>query len=210
MKITYAITVCNEQFEIIRLVEMILENKRPQDDVVVLYDQTNGNSEIPDWLTKKSKYPGFQFWRGFFDGHFANWKNQLTEYCSGDYIFQIDADELPHKALIDNLPVILESNPDNEVYLVPRVNTVEGLTQEHITKWGWKVNNEGWVNWPDYQWRIWKNRPEIKWKNKVHEVLEGFKAYAPLPAEEKLALYHPKTIDRQEIQNKYYESLISK
>ncbi len=210
MKITYAITVCNEQFEIIRLVEMILENKRPQDDVVVLYDQTNGNSEIPDWLTKKSKYPGFQFWRGFFDGHFANWKNQLTEYCSGDYIFQIDADELPHKALIDNLPAILESNPDNEVYLVPRVNTVEGLTQEHITKWGWKVNNEGWVNWPDYQWRIWKNRPEIKWKNKVHEVLEGFKAYAPLPAEEKLALYHPKTIDRQEIQNKYYESLISK
>ncbi len=210
MKITYAITVCNEQFEIIRLVEMILENKRPQDDIVVLYDQTNGNSEIPDWLTKKSKYPGFQFWRGFFDGHFANWKNQLTEYCSGDYIFQIDADELPHKALIDNLPAILESNPDNEVYLVPRVNTVEGLTQEHITKWGWKVNNEGWVNWPDYQWRIWKNRPEIKWKNKVHEVLEGFKAYAPLPAEEKLALYHPKTIDRQEIQNKYYESLISK
>ena len=66
MKITYAITVCNEQFEIIRLVEMILNNKRPEDDIVVLYDQTNGNSEIPDWLTKKSKLPGFQFWRGFF------------------------------------------------------------------------------------------------------------------------------------------------
>ena len=63
-----------------------------------------------------------------FKNHFADWKNKLTEYCDGDYIFQIDADELPNELLIQNLPVILESNPDNEVYLVPRVNTVEGLT----------------------------------------------------------------------------------
>lgn len=207
MRITYAITVCNEQHEIIRLVEMLFDNKRPQDDIVVLYDQTNGNSEIPAWLTKKSKYPGFQFWRGFFNGNFADWKNTLKEYCNGDYIFQIDADEYPNKELFTYLPVLLESNPDNEVYLVPRVNTVEGLTEEHIAKWGWKVDDKGWVNYPDYQWRIWKNKPEIKWKNKVHEVLDGYKTYAALPANEALSLYHPKDIKRQEKQNKYYDSL---
>ena len=209
MKITYAITVCNEQFEIIRLVDMIRKNKRPQDDIVVLFDQTNGSSEIPDWLAKQSKYPGFQFWRGFFDGHFADWKNILTEYCKGDYIFQIDADEYPNKDLFTHLPAILEANPDNEVYLVPRVNTVEGLTEEHIAKWGWKVDDKGWINYPDYQWRIWKNKPEIKWKNRVHEVLVGFKTYAALPAKEELSLYHPKTIDKQEKQNSYYESISS-
>jgi hypothetical protein len=208
MKISYAITVCNEFVEIQRLVDFIRKNKRQQDEIIVLYDQKNGNEEIANWLTKQSKYPNFQFWRGMdFDGHFANWKNKLTEYCSGDYIFQIDADELPHKALIDNLPIILDSNPDNEVYLVPRVNTVEGLTQDHIQKWRWNVNEKGWVNWPDYQWRIWKNTPEIKWKNKVHEVLEGYKTYAPLPDQEELALYHPKTIERQEKQNAYYDTL---
>jgi len=207
MRITYAITVCNEQHEIIRLVEMLFDNKRPQDDIVVLYDQTYGNSEIPAWLTKKSKYPGFQFWRGFFNGNFADWKNTLKEYCNGDYIFQIDADEYPNKELFTYLPVLLESNPDNEVYLVPRVNTVEGLTEEHIAKWGWKVDDKGWVNYPDYQWRIWKNKPEIKWKNKVHEVLDGYKTYAALPANEALSLYHPKDIKRQEKQNKYYDSL---
>lgn len=207
MKITYAITVCNEQFEIIRLVDMIRKNKRPEDDIVVLFDQTNGNSEIPDWLIKQSKYPGFQFWRGFFNGNFADWKNTLKEYCTGDYIFQIDADEYPNKELFTQLPAILESNPDNEVYLVPRVNTVEGLTEEHIAKWGWKVDDKGWVNYPDFQWRIWKNKPEIKWKNKVHEVLEGFKTYAPLPAQEEFSLYHPKDIKRQEKQNEYYDSL---
>ena len=93
------------------------------------------------------------------------------------------------------------------MYLVPRVNTVEGLTDKHIQKWGWNVNNKGWVNWPDYQWRIWKNKPEIKWVNKVHEKLEGFLQYAPLPMEEGFALNHPKDIKRQERQNDYYSEL---
>ena len=207
MIISYAITVCNEFVEVQRLVNLLRQNKRTQDEIVILFDQKNGDPEVANWLTKQNKYPNVQFWRGFFDGHFADWKNKLTEYCNGDYIFQIDADEFPHKSLLTSLPIILEGNPDNEVYLIPRVNTVEGLTQEHTQKWRWNVNENGWVNWPDYQWRIWKNKPEIRWINKVHEVLDGYKTYAPLPAKEELALYHPKDIERQERQNAYYESL---
>ena len=208
MKISYAITVCNEFIEIQRLVNFLRENKRQQDEIVVLFDQKNGTEEITSWLTKQNKYPNFQFWRGLdFEGHFANWKNKLTSYCSGDYIFQIDADEMITEVLMSNLPTILEGNPDNEVFLVPRVNTVTGLTQEHITKWRWNVDEEDRVNWPDYQWRFWKNKPEIKWVNKVHEKLEGFKTYAPIPAHPELALQHPKTIERQEKQNAFYDTL---
>jgi hypothetical protein len=208
MKISYAITVKDELAEIQRLVPFLLENKRPQDEIVILYDQDNGDEEVTKYLKPFNIKPNVQFWRGFdFNGHFANWKNKLTEYCKGDYIFQIDADEIPHKYLIDALPGILEENEDLEVLLVPRVNTVEGLTMEHIKKWGWSVDVGGRVNWPDYQWRIWKNKPEIKWVNKVHERLEGFKTYAPLPAEQSMALYHPKDIARQERQNSYYETL---
>lgn len=207
MKISYAITVCNEFVEIQKLVPFLLKKKRQQDEIVILYDQKNGNEEIATWLKQFNKLPNVQFWRGFFDGHFADWKNKLTEYCSGDYIFQIDADEIPHRYLLDNLPEILEGNNDLEVLLVPRVNTVEGLTQEHIQKWRWNVDTEGRVNWPDYQWRIWKNTSDIKWINKVHERLDGFKTYAPLPDNESYALYHPKTIERQERQNAYYSTL---
>jgi len=206
-KISYAITVCNEFKEIQKLVTFLKENKRQQDDIVILFDQKNGSDEIANWLTKMNKFPNIQFWRGFFEGHFADWKNILKDYCEGDYIFQIDADEMPNETFISNLPTILESNPDVDVYLVPRVNTVEGLTLDHQLKWRWNVNEKGWVNWPDFQWRIWRNKPEIKWKNKVHEVLEGYKEYATLPAEEVYALYHPKDIKRQEKQNEYYESL---
>lgn len=207
MKLSYAITVCSEVKEVKRLVDFLLANKRQQDEIVVLYDQKNGDEAVINMLTKLNKLPNFQVWRGFFEGHFADWKNKLTEYCSGDYIFQIDADEMPDWYLLQYLPVIIESNPDNEVYLVPRVNTVEGLTQEHIQKWGWNVNDEGWINWPDYQWRVWKNKPEIKWRNKVHEVLEGFKTYSTLPKEPEFSLKHPKDIKRQEKQNAYYDSL---
>ena len=157
MKISYAITVCNEKKEVKRLVDFLLANKRRQDEIVVLFDQKNGDESIATMLTKLNKLPNFQMWRGFFENHFADWKNKLTEYCNGDYIFQIDADEMITEVLIGNLPTILESNPDNEVYLVPRVNTVTGLTQEHIIKWRWNVDEEDKINWPDYQWRIWKN-----------------------------------------------------
>jgi hypothetical protein len=207
MKISYAITVKDEFVEIQKLVNFLRENKRQQDEIVILYDQKNGNEEIATWLTKQNKYPNVQFWRGFFDGHFADWKNKLTEYCDGDYIFQIDADEMPHKSLIEKLPILLEHNSAVELYAIPRVNTVEGLTQEHVQKWGWRVDEKNWVNWPDFQTRLFKNSPEIRWHNKVHEVVKGHKQFAYLPMEEEWALYHPKDIKRQEKQNAYYDTL---
>ena len=207
MKISYAITVCNEFLEIQRLISFLLKNKRPQDNIVILFDEANGDSEIEAFLRSHSQTGEFTWHKGKFERHFADWKNKLTSLCKGDYIFQIDADELPAEDLIQALPEIIELNPEMDVYLVPRVNTVEGLTPEHIAKWGWNVTDTGWVNWPDFQWRIWRNIPEIKWVNKVHERLDGFKTYTALPDVEYFALYHPKTIDKQEKQNSYYDTL---
>jgi hypothetical protein len=208
MKISYAITVCNEFIEIQRLIHFLIKHKRHQDEIIVLFDKGNGDIEIENFLRSHSINGEFNWHSAEFQGHFADWKNKLTSFCKGDYIFQIDADEYPNELLINHLPDLLELNPNNDVYLVPRVNTVQGLTQEHIDKWGWHVMANGWVNFPDYQWRIWKNKPEIKWINKVHERLDGFKTFAQLPADtEALALYHPKTIDRQEKQNAYYDTL---
>ena len=207
MKISYAITVCTEFIEIQRLINFLIKHKRYQDNIVVLFDETNGDPEIETFLRTHSVNGEFSWHKGKFEGHFADWKNKLTSLCSGDYIFQIDADEMPCTPIIESLPFLLEQNPDVEVYLVPRVNTVEGMSQDHMQQWGWNVNSEGWINWPDYQWRIYKNVSNIKWQNKVHEVLSGFKQYAHLPMEEDYSLYHPKTIERQIKQNEYYNTL---
>ncbi len=205
MKISYAITVCNELEEIKRLVSFLLSNKRKEDEIVILFDEKNGTDEVFDYI--ESQVYGCEVFCEKFEGHFADWKNLLTSHCEGNYIFQIDADEIPNLTLIEHLPEILEMNQGVDVLLVPRVNTVEGLTQEHIQKWGWVVDNQGWVNYPDFQWRIYKNTPDIKWINKVHERLIGYKTISNLPQIEACSLYHPKTIERQEKQNDYYETL---
>ena len=209
MKISYAITVCNEIVEIQQLIPMLLKNKRPEDEIVVLFDSKGGIEPVEEFLRAKSVNGEFNWHKDEFKGHFADWKNKLTSLCSGDYIFQIDADELPDAYLMEVLPLIIEENPDNDVYLTPRINTVVGLQESHISKWGWNLNENGWVNWPDYQWRIWKNDSKIKWINKVHEQLSGFDTYAALPRESKFSLRHPKTIERQEKQNAFYDSLLN-
>ncbi len=207
MKISYAITVCNEFVEIQNLVSFLLKHKRHEDEIVILYDIANGEEGIEEYLRAKSVNCEIAWMPGEFEGHFADWKNKLNKMCSGDYIFQIDADEIPNEALIKSLHLILQGNPTVDILRVPRVNTVEGLTDKHIKKWNWNVDDKGWINWPDYQWRIYKNKPEIKWIKKVHEKLDGYKTFALLPAEEASALYHHKEITRQEKQNEYYETL---
>jgi hypothetical protein len=202
MKISYGITVCNEIEEIQELIPHLLEFKRYQDEVVVLYDN-NGTKEVFDYL---QSVEGIKLVWDNFDGHFANWKNKLNLLCSGDYIFQLDADELVSHAFIDVLPELLEENSECDLFWVPRKNMVKGLTQAHIDKWGWNVNEEGLVNWPDPQSRIYRNSESIHWENKVHEKIVGIKTVAVLPAE--FNILHVKDIERQERQNDYYNTLI--
>jgi len=211
MKISYAIPVCNEYIELEKLLSFLVKHIDENDEIVVQCDKGNTTPEVykvldsfraPVGLKDPLKVIEFPL-----NGHFSNFKNNLKENCSGDWIFQIDADELPHESLITNLKELLKLNPTTEMFLVPRVNTVDGLTQEHINKWRWNINEKGWVNWPDYQTRIIQNGPKIKWQNKVHEQIIGISTQGALPMEEEWCLYHPKTIGRQEAQNRLYESL---
>jgi hypothetical protein len=108
---------------------------------------------------------------------------------------------------MENIKDILDYNKDVDLFFVPRVNTVDGLTTEHIKKWNWQVNDLGWVNFPDYQTRLYRRTSEIEWQGKVHERIVGYNTLSVLPAEEQYCLYHPKKIDRQEKQNAYYDTI---
>ena len=205
MKISYAITVKDELKEIKHLLNLLKSEKREQDEIVVLWDGNNGSEDVWEYLESEDDYISYH--RGEFKGHFANWKNELTSKCYGDYIFQIDADELPNEILLDHLPTIIEHNPGIDVLLVPRENYVVGLTDDHVKQWGWRVDDQNRINWPDLQWRVYRNSEEIKWINKVHEKLDGFQVYTHLPLEPEYSLLHLKTIKKQEKQNNYYDTL---
>ena len=209
MKVSYAIPVCNEIEEIKRLTQFLIKTKNEQDEIVILVDQSNHTQEVKDYVEQFAQECHDQnVTRAYFplNKDFASFKNHLNSLCSGDYIYQVDADEMLSEYVIRVLPQVLAHNPVDMIR-VPRINTVKGLTQEHINKWRWHVDDKGRVNFPDYQTRIYKNDPGIEWSGKVHETIIGANSLSHLPREDEWCLIHDKDITRQEIQNELYSKL---
>lgn len=206
MKISYAITVCNELTEIQKLVSFLLNKKRIEDSIVIVFDSKNGSKEVEQFLRAKSVNNEISWYPFEFIGNFSDLKNYSKKVCDGDFIFHLDADEIPHEVLLEQLPDIIELNEVDLIW-VPRVNTVKDITESHIKKWGWHLNENGWINYPDYQSRIFKNKKSVRWQNKVHERIVGIDNHAHLPPQEELSLYHHKTIKKQEKQNNLYTGL---
>ena len=209
INITYAITVCNELEEITKLVDFLKDRIKKDDEILIQYDETSVTDPIKSYLTILSqlhtntiKVIGYPL-----NNDFAAFKNNIKNNASGIFIFQIDADEIPSEYLVENLSEFIEFNKDVDLFFVPRINTVEGLTKQHIKKWKWQVNDKGWVNFPDYQTRIYRRTSEIEWVGKVHERIVGYNTLSILPQEEQYCLYHHKQIERQEKQNDYYDTI---
>ena len=205
MKISYGITVHNESEELNKLLEILVHKTQAEDEIVIVQDGDDKKVEevISSWMNQYLDAKGIYWYTRKLDGNFADQKNHVIEQCEGDYIFHIDADEYPHEILLEQLPQILEIN-DVDLVWIPRVNTVDGFTQDDVQRWGWRVNEKGWVNYPDYQARVFRNREDIRWTRPLHEYITGCKTYAHLPPHEELSLYHPKTKEKQEQQNKFY------
>ena len=201
MKISYGITVHNEAEELKRLLTILNKNIDKEDEIVVCIDGDDERVEavLGEYLSENEAI----VYKRKLDGNFAEQKNSVIEKSTGDYVFHIDADEYPNETLLQQLPQILEIN-DVDLIWIPRVNTIESMKEEHIQKWGWRISEKGWVNYPDYQARVFRNREDIRWTRPLHEYITGSKTYAHLPPHEELSLYHPKTIQKQEEQNMFY------
>ena len=206
MKISYGITVHNEAEELHKLLEVLNKNIDEEDEIVVCVDGDDEKVEavLGEYLSENKAI----VYKRKLDGNFSDQKNSVIEKSSGDYIFHIDADEYPNEILIQQLKQILEIN-DVDLIWIPRVNTIEGMQQEHINRWGWRVTENNWVNYPDYQARVFKRDKSIRWTRPLHEYITGCKTYAHLPPQEELSLYHPKTIEKQEHQNIFYNKNFS-
>ena len=205
--ISFAITACNEHVELERLLDQLVSIIKSDDEIMVQLDSTATN-EVKQVAEKYNVGSPFEYHRIYssLNGDFATFKNNIKDHCTRDWIFFIDADEYLSEGLAENIHSVLDMNQGLvDLIAVPRINTVEGLTREHIDKWRWFVDDNGWVNYPDYQTRICANKKEIKWINKVHERLSGWKTIANLP--EGYDLIHPKTIERQEKQNNFYNKI---
>lgn len=203
--ISYLVTAYNEHEELERLLVQLSNIAREEDEIILQLDLT-ATPEVRE--VAKNFDCNIDLLLNFpLNGDFATFKNNILDHASKDFRFLIDADETLHPWLAENLVSILEANPDVEMYYVPRINLVNGLTEEHIQKWGWRLDDQNKINFPDFQGRLSRNKSYIKYTGKVHERLEGFKSYACFSTQDEFCLIHIKDISRQIKQNEFYSKL---
>lgn len=202
MKLIYGITVSTEIDEIKRLLSFL--KSHTTDPIIVQYDATKVTENLlhilKDYDVNVIGFP--------FNNDFSEFKNQLSvvaKALGGDYIFQLDADEMISEYMVKSIKSIIEMNPNVDLFSLPRINTVEGLTHDHIYKWGWYLNNRGYINFPDFQGRIY--RSDMMWFGNVHEKIVGSKNSTLFPEEEIYCIQHHKTIKKQESQIMFYNTL---
>jgi len=208
MKISYGITVHNEAKELQKLLDILVNKIDDEDEIVICVDGDDTGIQLI--IEKHKQHKQIISYKRKLEKDFAAHKNSVIEKSSGDYIFHIDADEYPHETLLEKLKQIIEMNDGVDLFWIPRVNTVEGFTDADVKRWGWRITEKGWVNYPDYQARVFRRDESIRWTRPLHEYIKGCKTYAHLPPHEELSLYHPKTIERQEKQNMFYNENFSK
>jgi glycosyltransferase involved in cell wall biosynthesis len=205
--ISFAITTHNEGAYIQDLLDQLVPYCERTGDEIVVVDDFSTDPFTINVLEGYERAGSIKLHQRALNNDFAAHKNFLAEQCSGYYIFQVDADERLHPNMLEYIHDIVDNNTEIDLFLIPRVNVVTGLTDDDISKWGWQVNENGWVMFPDYQTRLYKNHVDIRWEGKVHERIVGYKTMAPLPAEEEWSLYHIKDIERQRRQNELYQTI---
>ena len=89
MKISYAITVCNEFIEIQRLVNFLINNKRSQDEIVIQFD-SKGDCEIEAYLRSHSINGEVNWYSYDFESDFSKMKNRLTNMCNDLISFNLE------------------------------------------------------------------------------------------------------------------------
>lgn len=138
MKISYAILTHNEGLYIKELLCLLVNNKRQEDEIIVVDD----HSTDPLTLEILNDYkPSIKLFHRVFDGD-ASQKNYLNSLCSKDttHIINIDSDEVFRPEFIQLLPSLLENNSKVELFRLPRINTVEGLGLSQVNKWNWRIS----------------------------------------------------------------------
>jgi glycosyltransferase involved in cell wall biosynthesis len=217
MKISFLICTHNEESKYLEpLFNQIGDFCIKTGNEFVILDDISDKEETKSQLQlAHEKYNAKIILHPLYDGteyHFGRHKTVGSRACLGEWIFLIDGDEILSPDLLENLSDILDSNKDVELIKVPRLNEVIGMTDEDVVQWGWRVsefNGKKYINFCDYQHRIYKNSPLIFWKNRLHEVIDGAKVISEIPALPELSIIHIKTIDRQRTQNMFYNKNFS-
>ena len=208
--ISYLVTTKNTGLELQVLLERLY--KYGQNNECIVLDDYSDNQDMLQILNNVSGNSFFKVHKHKLDRNYSEHKNYGKSLCQGEYIFQIDDDELPSETLLESLKELLDLNKEVDLFWIPLINDFKGVDHTNAQQWGWKLTqyeDRLIVNWPDPQGRLFKNLPYIEWKRRLHEKIEGSKTHVHLPYEYEFALLHNKTIEKQVETNIKYNKMFT-
>jgi len=135
--ISYLVTCKNTGFELQILLERLY--KYGENNECIILDDYSENSDTLQILNQISNNNFFKVYKHKLDRNYSEHKNYGKSQCLGEYIFQIDDDELPSETLLENLKELIELNNDIELFWIPRINDFKGVTDIEAKKWGWRL-----------------------------------------------------------------------
>jgi hypothetical protein len=172
----------------------LLKVKDAEDNVIVVVDSLHTTDKVARVIDHFKDL--ITVYERPFDTFIKNAQFHI-EKATGDYVFSIDADEMPQEALIRNFKKVL-TDTGADVVWIPRINIHPGGTQEFFQEYKFHVNENSWINWPDYQGRLFKKNNKITWGyDEIHPKLVGSEKSVQLQANPQIALWHIKSIEKQ-------------
>jgi glycosyltransferase involved in cell wall biosynthesis len=206
--------------EAFRLISRIAEQSEAR---LVICDDFSS----PDWISVlkqwQAVYPFIELKQHALNNDFGAHRQWFKEQIGEEnWIVMLDADEWVGPKFLATVAYEIISNPEADLIQVPRLNTLfgEGVPTDRNRNYTEKIPLLDWAqlkdptylkingvdNWPDWQWRIYQNKPYLHYQNKVHEMLIG--AQHPIALmQSDLTIIHHKSIKKFTRMNKWYSSL---
>ena len=231
IKLTASVLMKNEGDKIYSF----LEYMEPYfNEIIIADDYSTDNSMeeieryIQDTLKKgptNFKRDKIKIFKRKLDMDFATQTNEITKRSNNEWVMKLDPDELMDDRSLNNIRFLLSAmekeNPKVEVIGIPRINTLNGVLVNDIPREKWNEEHLSTLKQfnpkdpltlknPDYQFRLFKKN--VKWVNKVHEQPEPVKngEKKKVMITHNIALFHPKTVQKQNTQNEFYNQIIKK
>jgi len=142
---------------------------------------------------------GVQVHKKAWADNFEIQKNAALELATNDWRVWIDADESFEPLFWNQLPWYIVSAERNGVDCinVPRINTLTDLEPQQLYDYAqqqnWGISYFGWINYPDYQQRVFKKN--CRFKGRTHERIVGMEKESALVG---VHCIHPKKKARQD------------
>ena len=122
-------------------------------------------------------------------------KNYALDNTNNEWRLLIDADEQYQHLFWNQLPwyICFAENKGIDCFKVPRINTVDDPTEHYVKQRGWQLNAFNWVNYPDYQQRLYKKN--CRYSGRTHERIVGSEKDFMLLG---VNILHHKSLSRQD------------